>query len=177
MLRLSLLTLASAAFLATAPAAHALNPGELFAVSGQPGANAFLPGLANDSTLVDAEPGTSFVITPNSRRLSTDGRYVTFASKADGLTAGDDDRWVNVYVQDRDTGLVEVVSVAAPGGVVDGDSRVPAISADGRTVAFESDAALVPPTRTTTATCTCATSTPGRRPWPARAMARPTSRT
>ena len=79
-------TLALAEMLALCPPASALSPGELFAVSGVPGANAFLPGLANDSSLDEGDTNTLFDETDNTRKVSDDGRYVVFASKADGLS-------------------------------------------------------------------------------------------
>lgn len=131
--------------LLTAPqAAHALSPGELFAVSGVPGVNAFLPGVANDSWLSGGPNGTSYPVSGNSRKISDDGRYVAFISTADGLATGDDDRFAGVYVHDRDTGTITVASVPDAGGSTAGDSRDPVISGNGRRVAFESDARLSP---------------------------------
>ena len=130
--------------LALSPPAAGLTPGELFAVSGAPGANAFLPGLANNSSLVDADATTRFGPSDNKRKLSDDGRYVVFTSQADGLSAADDNRFVNVFVQDRVTGAVTLVSSAAPGGSGEGDSTEPVISGDGGEVAFTSIARLTP---------------------------------
>ncbi len=138
----ALLLLATA--LTIAPAAQALVPGELFAVSGEPGANAFLPGLANNSSLVNANTTTLSGPSDNKRKLSDDGRYVVFTSQADSLSAADDNRFVSVFVQDRVTGSVTLVSVPAPGGSGEGDSTEPVISGDGHEVAFTSTARLSP---------------------------------
>jgi len=132
------------ALLCVAPAARALAPGELYAVSGVPGQNAFLPGPANESFLGGRARTTSFIETGNTRKISDDGRYVVFVSLADGLSPADDDRFINVYIQDRDTGAIEVASTPAPGGSSEGDAGDPAISGDGRSVAFTSDARLSP---------------------------------
>ena len=137
-------TLALAEMLALCPPASALSPGDLFAVSGVPGANAFLPGLANHSSLDEGDTNTSFDETDNTRKVSDGGRYVVFASKADGLSSTADPRFVNVFVQDRLTGAVTLVDVPAPGGSDHGDSTEPVISGDGREVAFTSTARLSP---------------------------------
>jgi cysteine-rich repeat protein len=76
--------------------------------------------------------------------LSADGRFVAFASPAPNLVAGDDNGRFDIFVRDRQTGTTERVSLTADGGQGDADSVSPAISADGRYVAFASAAALVP---------------------------------
>ncbi|MDP8942876.1 MAG: hypothetical protein M3N16_01955 [Actinomycetota bacterium] len=74
--------------------------------------------------------------------ISADGRYVAFESNADNLSAEDNDAVLNVFVRDTQTGTTTLVSRAhGPGGAGgDGDSYGPAISADGRYVAFGSEA-------------------------------------
>ena len=73
--------------------------------------------------------------------MSADGRYVVFASIADNLVAGDDNRAWDVFVGDILSGDLALVSTSTLGGVAGGDSFAPVISADGRFVAFVSDAA------------------------------------
>jgi TolB protein len=75
--------------------------------------------------------------------ISADGRYVVFTTQATNLggpiTAG----VANVYVYDRERRRVQLVSRQSKGdggAGGDGDSERPAISADGRVVAFESEA-------------------------------------
>jgi Tol biopolymer transport system component len=72
--------------------------------------------------------------------LSADGRVVAFASQAGNLGGGCSSG-LQVYVHDRATGVTTCVS-RAPGGGVQGndDSALPALSADGRLVAFASAA-------------------------------------
>jgi len=72
--------------------------------------------------------------------ISADGRYVTFESVASNLVAGDTNGQRDVFVHDRVTRAITRVSVASSGTQGNGDSSVPAISADGRYVAFDSDA-------------------------------------
>ena len=75
--------------------------------------------------------------------ISADGRLVAFESDADNLSPEDDDAVTNIFVRDLDTGTTTLVSrrsatLAVP--PARDDSRSPSISADGRFVAFESDA-------------------------------------
>jgi archaellum component FlaF (FlaF/FlaG flagellin family) len=72
--------------------------------------------------------------------LSADGRYVAFYSMADNLVPGDTNGAPDIFVHDRETGETTRVSVASDGSEANGESRLPAISADGRFVAFSSDA-------------------------------------
>jgi Tol biopolymer transport system component len=74
--------------------------------------------------------------------ISGDGRYVAFRSTVGTLVAGDTNGVFDVFVHDRQTATTERVSVG-PGGVqANGLSVVSglAISADGRCVAFQSNA-------------------------------------
>jgi hypothetical protein len=66
---------------------------------------------------------------------------VAFISNADNLSTQDNDAVANVYVRDRQAGTTKYVSRATgvAGAPSDGDSDLPAMSADGRLVAFESD--------------------------------------
>ncbi len=83
--------------------------------------------------------------------ISADGRFVAFESNADNLVAGDTNLETDVFLHDRDTdedgifdepGQVSTirVSVASDGTQGNGDSGSAAISADGRYVAYESNA-------------------------------------
>ncbi|WP_123927735.1 S-layer homology domain-containing protein [Thermodesulfitimonas autotrophica] len=72
--------------------------------------------------------------------ISADGRYVAFTSDADNLVAGDTNRVADVFVYDRETRRIERVSVADSGQQGNGSSYLPSISANGRYVAFVSEA-------------------------------------
>ena len=72
--------------------------------------------------------------------ISSDGRYVVFYSTASNLVAGDSNGVHDVFVHDRTTGITTRVSVDSSGTQANGISTYPFISADGRYVAFESDA-------------------------------------
>src|SRR5207244_3314678 len=73
-------------------------------------------------------------------KISADGRFVAFESDASNLVAGDTNGALDIFVRDRVTGTIERVSAAQGGSEGNGRSFFPAISADGRFVAFLSDA-------------------------------------
>jgi archaellum component FlaF (FlaF/FlaG flagellin family) len=77
--------------------------------------------------------------------LSADGRYVSYASDASNLVPDDTNNATDVFVRDRSTGTTRRISVSTVGTQGNGFSRSPAVSADGRYVAYHSLATnLVP---------------------------------
>lgn len=72
--------------------------------------------------------------------ISCDGRYETFASASSDLVAGDNNGHVDTFVRDVVMGLTQRVSLEANGEQGNGDSSRATISADGRYVAFASEA-------------------------------------
>ncbi len=76
----------------------------------------------------------------NSASISADGRYVAFASSATDLVPGDGNGVPDVFVRDLQTDSTSRVSVDTAGGDPNAISFGPSISADGRYVAFRSDA-------------------------------------
>ena len=79
--------------------------------------------------------------------VSADGRYATFLSYASNFDIGEVDWWyADIFVYDRVTKTTELISLSSDGVQANGgDSGTPAISGDGRFVAFESYAIdLVP---------------------------------
>ncbi|MEV0262598.1 hypothetical protein AB0I49_14785 [Streptomyces sp. NPDC050617] len=98
---------------------------------------AAVPGLASDGAQAIGSSGVAAV--------SADGRYAVFSSTADDLVPGDTNGEADLFVKDLRTGATELVSAAADGTRADSWSAEPAISADGRYVAFTSAATnLVP---------------------------------
>lgn len=86
--------------------------------------------------------------------VSADGRYVVFSSDATNLVAGDANGKQDVFLRDLESGTTVAVS---PVTTADGASTEPSISADGRFVAFTSEAVRrrftqteLPPSTTTT---------------------------
>ena len=75
--------------------------------------------------------------------ISAGGRYVAFASEATDLVSSDDNGLSDVFVRDLQMGTTTRVSVTTSGDA-DGASDMPSISANGRYVAFQSNAFFVP---------------------------------
>lgn len=77
--------------------------------------------------------------------ISSDGRYVVFYSYAGNLVTDDTNSTGDVFVRDRQTGETSRLSLSSSGAQGNGTSYAPVTSADGRFVAFYSDASnLVP---------------------------------
>jgi len=71
--------------------------------------------------------------------LSYDARFVVFASKASDLVPGDNNRATDIFVRDRLNGVTHCLSCNWSGtGTGNRLSSNPILSADGRTVAFQS---------------------------------------
>ncbi|MBV8979926.1 MAG: PD40 domain-containing protein, partial [Acidimicrobiia bacterium] len=105
------------------------------------------------TTLLDVKPATA---APSTARVSTtssagqasgwqaaisaDGNWVAFVSNSTALSTNPSG-YNQVYRKNLSTGAVDLVSVNTSGAVGTGNSASPAISKDGRYVAFDSDAA------------------------------------
>src|SRR5439155_1736214 len=77
--------------------------------------------------------------------VSAVGRLVAFDSQASTLVPRDaNGRPVDVFVRNRMTGKTKLVSVDSLGRQGNGSSHRPAISANGRSIPFDSNSALVP---------------------------------
>jgi predicted proteasome-type protease len=73
--------------------------------------------------------------------ISADGRFVVFESDATNLVSGDTNGQRDIFVHNRDTGETTRVNVSTAGGqALSAESGWPVISANGRFVAFQSDA-------------------------------------
>ena len=70
--------------------------------------------------------------------ISADGRYVVFQSDASNLVRGDTNRADDVFLHDRKTGRTTRLRLDSRGRQGNGGSWFPAISSDGRYVAFQS---------------------------------------
>jgi Tol biopolymer transport system component len=108
--------------------------------------------IASDIFVRDRQTGTTTRVSKNSAgvegddhsyepSVSADGRYVAFHSDAANLVTGDTNVAADIFVRDRQTGTTSRVSISSTGAEDDTDSYNPSISADGRYVAFYSEAA------------------------------------
>jgi Tol biopolymer transport system component len=125
-------------------------------VAGQVDNNTTANDLGSDVFLYDAETKTNVLVshaagspttagdgvTRDYPALSADGRYVAFPSNARNLVPGQIDGvdTSDVFLFDRETGSITLVSHASGSAttVGNGESDQPAISADGRYVAYQS---------------------------------------
>src|SRR2546426_918376 len=115
--------------------------------------------VANDTNGVsdvfvrDLQSGTTTLLSVNSSGtgagngastsplISADGRYVAFVSAASDLVANDTNAALDVFVRDLQAGTIALASVRADGTTGgNGDSDSPALSPDGRWLAFSSKA-------------------------------------
>ena len=83
----------------------------------------------SDSSVINEGGGAS-----SDPSISSDGRLVAFVSLSSNLVTGVSGQ--QIYVRDRQTGQTTVVSKSSAGITGDGTSNAPAISADGRYVAY-----------------------------------------
>ena len=112
----------------------------------------FVRDLATDTTgLISVHHPALPSQTPNrfstlfSTSVSTNARYIAFASEADNLVVNDTNNYRDVFVRDLLLGTNFLVSVGTNGFAASGFSTEPSISGDGRFVVFSSFAAnLVP---------------------------------
>ena len=72
--------------------------------------------------------------------ISADGRYVAYWSRARDLVEQDRNERHDVFVRDLQSDQTRRLSVSSAGRQANGHSESPAISADGRFLAFESSA-------------------------------------
>jgi len=79
--------------------------------------------------------GDSYSYSPS---ISADGRYVAFSTDADDLVPGFTNGARHVFVRDRQSGTTEWISISSSGVEANDWSYSPAISSNGRYVAFDS---------------------------------------
>ena len=103
------------------------------------------------SVASDGTPTASRILSGDSTNpsISADGRYVAFQSSAKDLVPEDTNNKTDVFIHDRETGIIRRVSITSEGEQlpstlgIGNDSGKPSISADGRYIAFESEGRLV----------------------------------
>jgi len=72
--------------------------------------------------------------------LAADGLRVAFHSEASNLVAGDSNLVTDIFVHDRNDGSTSRASLESGGYEADQGSEFPSLSADGRSIAFDSQA-------------------------------------
>jgi Tol biopolymer transport system component len=98
-------------------------------------------GTAQTTRVSVASDGTPGNADSVGAALTPDTRYVAFASMANNLVASDANGYMwDVFVRDRLTGQTALVSLTASGATANAGSYQAAISANGRFVAFVSEA-------------------------------------
>ncbi len=101
---------------------------------------AFTTTLSQTERVSVATSGTQGNGNSTTPAISYDGRFVAFASSATNLVPGDKNAKQDIFVRDRATGQTTRVSVVTGGAQANSTSSTPVISADGKFVAFASNA-------------------------------------
>lgn len=92
-----------------------------------------------------ASDGTEANALSEGKAISCDGGSIAFQSYATNLVLGDTNDMADAFVHDLETGITTRVSVASDGSEADSHAHEPAVSCDGRYIAFSSSATnLVP---------------------------------
>lgn len=122
-------------FVAFTSTAHNLVPGDL-----NDTIDAFVFDLASDATerISVATDGTPTDYSSYGPSITSDGRFVVFATGATTLVAGDTNFAIDVYLRDRHTGTTVRASFGDAGQEPDGNVYAPVVSEDGRITAFQS---------------------------------------
>jgi hypothetical protein len=104
------------------------------------------------SVATDGTQGTDTIYTPVPHGLSSDGRFAAFVSNPGGALAGPGYPAVEgVFIRDRAAGTTQLVNTAADGTFANafGGLGSYGLSADGRTIAFMSQASNLAPANAT----------------------------
>ena len=89
------------------------------------------------STDADGNPGNGY---SSNAHISGDGRWIVFESEASNLVAGDTNNRSDIFLHDTLTSTTVRISLAPGGGQANEYSAMPAISGDGRWIAYLSQA-------------------------------------
>ncbi|MBW4420628.1 MAG: DUF4347 domain-containing protein [Myxacorys californica WJT36-NPBG1] len=101
------------------------------------GKNIFIWNSATDTTtLVSGNAGGNG--DSDSPVINGNGEYVVFTSAASNLVGGDTNNKKDIFVWNRSTNAIALVSQSSGGAIGNGDSSVASISNDGKIIAFTS---------------------------------------
>jgi Tol biopolymer transport system component len=123
-----------------------------------------------DIFVANPDLGTSLLITRNAKgeqangssempQLSRDGRFVAFTSLADNLVENDGNRTQDVFLWDRESTGLTLITKDSNGVSALGHSEVHSISEDGRFLTIGTDATSLPGTRSSSGLYLCDRST------------------
>ncbi|MCP4285676.1 MAG: hypothetical protein GY792_14665, partial [Gammaproteobacteria bacterium] len=98
------------------------------------------PTLGTTTRVSVASDGTEGNDVSSAPSISVDGRYVAFHSETSNLVSGDTNECADIFLHDTQTGQTTRVSVASDGTEGNDNLSNPSISANGRYVAFWSQA-------------------------------------
>ncbi len=113
---------------------------DVFIHDRDPDANGVFDEGNGTTELVSMGPNGAGNADSSSPAISSNGRLVAYHSEASNLVANDLNESEDVFIYDRLTGTVTRLSVDSNGVEGDDDSSRPSVSADGRFIAFQSDA-------------------------------------
>lgn len=97
------------------------------------------------SVNLNGQPGNGLSKIYGNKSISADGRFVVFASTANDLVPNDNNNKTDIFIRDRLNGITELISVNSSGIQANSGGSDPAISANGRYVAFYSRATNLSP--------------------------------
>ena len=104
--------------------------------------NIYIRDMVNRTNeLISMQAGTTNPASRSSShpQISHDGRYVIFASDATNLVTGDANNARDIFIRDRLRGVTLLASINRAGtGSGNGNSLLPVLAADGRTLLFQS---------------------------------------
>jgi Tol biopolymer transport system component len=97
-------------------------------------------GLGPTTRISVASDGTQANGYSYGQDANSDGRYIAYESEASNLVANDTNGKQDVFLYDAQSKTTELISVGVGGAPANGVSRGPRLSADGRFIAYDSEA-------------------------------------